>query len=340
MVRKNKQELTVGVIGCGYWGKNLIRNFDQSDFIKLSYICDVDQSKLTDLKKIYTHAIATPSYLDIIQDKNVDAVAIALPVSKHFKYARDALNSGKHVLLEKPMTENSDDAKELVKIANKKGLVLMVDHIFEYTEAIKKIKEVYDSKELGKIHYIRADWHNLGLLQSDVNVIWDLAPHLISAINNITGNKLKSVNATAQACIRKDIPEFGRVQLNYSRGLKAYLSFGWLEPKKTRTMTIVGSKKMLVYDMANNEEPIKIYDKSVKLIKQKDIQSRINYKYGDIVSPAIKNIEALKTVCSHFRECILNKTKPKTSGEDGVTIIQALEAIDKSIEKNGLEVKL
>lgn len=337
---KKNREVTIGVIGCGYWGKNLVRNFDQSDNIKLSYICDIDQSKLTALKKIYTHAQATPSYLDLIQDKKLDAVAIALPVSKHFKCARDALNSGKHVLLEKPMTNNSEEAKELVRIAKNKRLILMIDHVFEYTEAIKKIKEIYDSKELGKIYYIRADWHNLGLLQSDVNVIWDLAPHLISVINNITRRKLKSVNATAQGCMRKDIQEFGRVQLNYARDLKAYLSFGWLEPKKTRELTIVGSKKMLVYDMTNNEQPIMIYDKCVKLTKQKDEQSRMNYKYGDIVSPAIKNLEALKLVCSHFRECIINNTKSKTSGENTIEIIEALEAIDKSVKKNGVEVKL
>ncbi len=335
-----KKKISIGVIGAGYWGKNLIRNFDQTDSIKLSYICDLDQKKLTEYKKIYRHTKTTPSYTDIIFDKNVDAVAIALPVSKHFKCARDALNSGKHVLLEKPMTDNYKEAKELVKLAEKKGLILMIDHIWEYTEAIKKIKEIYDSKQLGKIHYIRADWHNLGLLQPDVNVIWDLAPHLISVINSITGSKLKSVNATAQGCIRKEIPEFGRVQLNYSRNLKAYLSVGWIEPRKTRELTIVGSKKMLVFDMTNNEEPIKIYDKSVNMIKQKDVQSRINYNYGDIISPAIKNIEALSSLCSHFRDCILNGTKPKTSGKDGAKIIETLEAIDKSVKQNGQEVML
>jgi len=335
-----KKEISIGVIGAGYWGKNLIRNFSQTDSVKLSYICDSDQNKLTEYKKIYRHVNFTPSYLDIIQDKTVDAVAIALPVSKHFKYAREALNSGKHVLLEKPMTDNYKEAQELVKLAEKKGLILIIDHIWEYTEAIKKIKEIYNSKQLGKIHYIRADWHNLGLLQPDINVIWDLAPHLISTINSITKCKLKSVNATAQGCIRKEIPEFGRVQLNYSNGFKAYLSFGWLEPRKTRELTIVGSKKMLVYDMTNDVEPIKIYDKSVNLIKQKDIQSRIDYKSGDIVSPAIKNIEALSTLCSHFRDCIINKIKPITSGADGAKIIEALEAIDKSVDKNGVEVKL
>ena len=342
MVNKKKKgkTISVGVIGGGYWGKNLIRNFDQIDSINLDYICDLDQKKLTTYKKIYRRVKTTPTYLDVIQDPNIDAVAIALPVSKHFKCARDALNSGKHVLLEKPMTDNYKEAQELVKLAEKKGLILMVDHIWEYTEAIRKIKEIYNSKQLGKIYYIRADWHNLGLLQPDVNVIWDLAPHLISTINSITGNKLKSVNATAQECIVKDIPEFGRVQLNYSRGLKAYLSFGWLEPKKTRELTIVGSKKMLVFDMTNNEEPIKIYDKGVN-IKPKDIQSRINYKYGDILSPAIKNIEALSTLCNHFKDCILNNSiKQKTSGSEGAKIIEALEAIDKSVEKNGVEVKL
>jgi predicted dehydrogenase len=240
------------------------------------------------------------------------------------------------------MTSNSKEAEELIKIAKENGKIIMVDHTFEYSESINKIKGIIEAKELGDIYYMRANWLNLGLLQPDVNVIWDLVPHISSIINYISNLKPLSVSANAGAYIRKDIPEVANIHIKFSKEVTAYITVGWLEPRKTRSMTIVGSKKMLVYDLTNDEEPIKIYDKSVNLAEEiKDTrQFRVNYSYGDIHSPNVRNIESLRTMCLHFVDCIVNNKKPRSDGESGANVIKILEAAEESLKNNGKEVKL
>ena len=203
------------------------------------------------------------------------------------------------------------------------------------------MKQIIDSGELGEIFYIRAEWLNLGLLQPDVNVVWDLAPHIISVINYAIGIKPISLNAKAEGHIRKEIAEIAQIQVKFEKGISAYLTFGWLEPKKTRRLTIVGSKKLLVFDLTNGEEPIKIYDKSVEMIQDIDTrQPKMNYKYGDINSPSVKNIEALNTMCRHFADCIKNNQRPRSDGESGLSVIKVLESIDKSVREKGREIIL
>lgn len=335
------KKINVGIIGCGYWGKNLIRIFGQLEFANLIWLCDVDKEKLASFEKIYPKIKVTQNYSDLLADSETDAIIIALPVSKHYSVAKEALLNGKHILVEKPITSNSQEAKELIRLAEKEGKVLMVDHTFEYSEAIKKIKEIIDAKELGDLFYIRAEWLNLGLLQPDVNVVWDLAPHIISVIHYITGLSTLKLNAKAEGYIRKEVPEISQVQIKLENNVSAYLTFGWLEPKKTRRITIVGSKKLLIYDLTNEEEPIKIYDQSVEIIHDKDIgQLRVNYKYGDTLSPLVKNIEPLKIMCGHFIEAIIYNKTPRSDGESGLRVIEVLESIDKSIKENGVEVSI
>ncbi len=334
--------INVAVIGCGYWGPNLIRNFNQIDSTNLYYVCDIDEKKIAPIKINYPNVKTTADYKEILKDPRVDAVVIALPVFKHYQIAKDSLLSNKHVLVEKPMAATVDEAKELIKIAKEKNKVLMVDHTFEYAEAINKMKEIIEAGELGDIYYIRAEWLNLGLLQPDINVVWDLATHIISIINYVTNLKPKSLSANAGGYIRKNIPEISDIYMKFQKDISAYLTVSWLEPKKTRKITVVGSKKLLVYDLTNEEEQIKIYDQGVDLIsKVEDVrQFRVNYRYGDISSPNIKNIEPLNTMCLHFVDCIENGKVPRSNGEVGLNVVRVLESIDKSLKNEGTEIIL
>ena len=329
------EKLKIGIIGCGYWGQNLIRNFNNIDEVDLYYICDIDEAKIMQIKTNYPNIKTTIDYQQILRDPEINAVVIALPVFKHYQIAKDALLSDKHVLIEKPMTANIQEAKELIKIANDKNKILMVDHTFEYSGPINKMKEVIESGELGNIYYIRANWFNLGLLQPDVNVIWDLATHIISIINYVTDSKPQSINANAKPYIRENISEIATINIDFSKGISAFLSVGWLEPRKTREMTIIGSKKMLVYDLMNSDEPVKIYDKGVILNENK-----IDYTSGEIYSPQIKNIEPLKTMCKHFIDCIRNNKKPRSDGQSGLNVIKVLEAAEKSLRNRGQEIQI
>ncbi len=333
--------MNIGIIGCGYWGPNLIRNFDALPSASLVYICDIDEGKLKTMKSNYPYVKTTTDYNEVLSEPTIDAIVVATPVFKHYEIARKALLNNKHVLIEKPMTSSVEEAKELVQIASERDKILMVDHTFEYSEAIIRMKKIVDSGELGDIFYIRAEWLNLGLLQPDINVVWDLAPHIISIINYTTGLKPLSLNAKAEGYIRKEIPEISQVQIKLEKNVSAYLTFGWLEPKKTRTITIVGSKKLLVYDLTNSEEPIKIYDKSVEMIHDPDVrQPKMNYKYGDTFSPSVKNIEPLSRMCNHFIESILLKKKPRSDGESGLEVVKVLEAADKSLREYGAKIIL
>lgn len=328
------KKINVAVIGAGYWGPNLIRNFAQIEKANLAYVCDIDEKKLEAAKKIYPYIRITKDYHEILRDKDVDAIVIALPVGLHYKLAKDALEAGKNVLIEKPFTSSVKQAQELVSIAKKNKLALMVDHTFEYSEPIKKMKEIINSGELGDIYYVRAEWLNLGLLQPDVNVIWDLATHIISIINYALNQVPKKVSANATGYLRESIPEVGHLHLKYGNGMTAFLTVSWLEPRKTRCITIVGNKKMLVYDLTNTEEQIKIYHKGVDITKIGDErQHRINYKYGDIYSPQIKNIEPLNTMCAHFIDCIVEGKTPSSDGMSGLNVVKILEASDKSLKE-------
>lgn len=336
-----EKRINIVVVGCGYWGRNLIRNFGSLESSNLIGLCDIDCEKLKFFEKIYPGVKITSNYDDLLNDSQVDAVVIALPVSDHYSFAKKALLHNKHVLVEKPITSNSKEIEELIQLAREKNKILMVDHTFEYSQPITKIKEIIDSNELGSLFYIRAEWLNLGLLQPDINVVWDLAPHIISIINYVTDSKPLKLNAKAEGYIRKDIPEISQIQIKFEKNLSAYLTFGWLEPKKTRRITIVGEKKLLIYDLTNEEEPIKIYDKGVDIIHDEDSkQPRMNYRYGDTFSPMIKNIEPLKSMCTHFIESVRYNKPPRSDGKSGLRVIKILESIDESVKKNGEEVYL
>ncbi|MBU1136570.1 MAG: Gfo/Idh/MocA family oxidoreductase [Nanoarchaeota archaeon] len=330
----DEKKLNVAIVGCGYWGPNLIRNFSQLPEANLSKICDLDKNKLEEIKKQYPTIETTDSYDELLNDNKINAIIIATPVFTHFELAKKALENDKHVFIEKPETLTSKEAEELLEISNQKNKIIMVDHIFEYSPAINKIKQILDNKELGNPNYIHAEWLSLGRLQPEVNVIWDLAVHVFAALNYILGKKPISLSAHTKAYFREDIDEVAVITLNFPDKIKAFVTVSWTEPEKTRKMTIVGSKKMLVYNMLDKDQ-IKIHNKSVNIN-----QNQITYPEGEITPIKIEDTEPLKTSCSHFISCIKNNTVPRSDGQDGLDIVRILEATDESIKNNGKEIIL
>src|SRR3989338_688969 len=339
----------IGVIGCGYWGPNLIRNFSSIEECQVLWCSDLREERLNHMKQLYPDIKTTKNYLDIIKDKNVDAVAIATPVSMHYGQAKISLENNKHVLVEKPLTSNPEHAKELIKIAEKNRKVLMVDHTFEYTSAVNEMKELLQKDELGKIFTIDMIRVNLGLFQKDINVIWDLAPHDASILLFLMGKMPLSVRAEGMAHVQNGIEDDAHLTLKFPERITAYIHVSWLDPLKIRKMTIVGNKKMLVYDDTEQNEKIKIYDKGVTLEKNslpKDEyydtweEFRLVYRSGGVLMPKLDNKEPLNAMCSHFIDCIKNRKKPVSDGYSGLRVIQVIEAMQESLKNKGKEVFL
>ncbi|MBX3043964.1 MAG: Gfo/Idh/MocA family oxidoreductase [Candidatus Kapabacteria bacterium] len=334
--------LNVAVIGCGYWGNHIIRNFNNSSDWNLKYICDTDSKQLAKLSSSYQDAEAVGSPEVIFDDKNVDAVVIATPVSTHFELAKSSLISGKHTWVEKPLTSSSEEAQELLKLARENGKLLHVDHTFIYTPAVRKIKELISSGQLGDILYFDSVRINLGLFQHDVNVIWDLAPHDLSILAYTIGKKPVSVSATGKPLLKyneKDIASLAFLTINFEDGSIAHINVNWMSPVKIRQIIFGGSKKMLVFDDMETVSKIKIFDSGVDISSREDIYNAlIQYRTGDMHSPAIKNFEALAFECTHFHDCIVNNRETDTDGESGLYVVQLLEAANRSLSEGGSPV--
>jgi predicted dehydrogenase len=329
--------MNIALIGCGYWGSKLARVFSQIEGIGLHSCCDLDESRLQSIRNYYPHIITTTNSSDIFDNPVIDAVVIAVDVTCHYELGRQALLGNKHVLIEKPFTLKSEEAAALIKMAKDRNRTLMVDHTFKYSPAIRAIKDIIQSGELGVIYYIKADWLNLGLLQPDVNVVFDLAAHVFSTINHIIGCSPTSVRAIGNCYIRDNIEEMADIIIKYRDGLVAFINVSWLSPCKVRTITIVGSKKMLVSNLLNETEQIRVYDRGVEISA---IDNTISYRSGDFYAPAISSNEPLLEMARHFVECIKENRKPLTGGEEGLDIIKLLELVNESISKNGVEIKL
>ena len=337
------KEIKVGVIGCGYWGPNLIRNFNENYQTDLRYACDLDGQRLERIKVRYPAVTVTKNYKDLLRDKDLHVVAIATPVYTHYRFAKEALEAGKHLLIEKPMTSNSKEAGTLVNLAEKKNLMIFVDHTFIYTGAVKKMKEVISSQNLGDIYYFDSVRVNLGLFQPDINVVWDLAPHDISIMDYLIPGKPKSVVAIGGSHTGNNIEDIAYVTVVYSSELMAHFHINWMSPVKIRRIIIGGSKKMIVFDDLDPSEKIKIYDKGILLAKaDKKVfyQNIIQYRIGDMYAPKIDQTEALKVLIDHIVDCIIKKKKPVTDGESGLRVVRILEAADKSIKKGGAKITL
>lgn len=337
----NKQ-INVGVVGCGYWGPNLVRNFRALPDCCLKVMCDVSEPRLTHLRSIYPEVDCETRYERMLARDDIDAVVVATAVNLHFPMAKASLLAGKHTLIEKPMAASTAQCEELIEIARSKGLMLMVGHTFLYSAPVRKIKEIVDSRDIGDIRYISARRLNLGLFQKDINVAWDLAPHDISIILYIIQELPHSVNCRGGTHITPGIEDVTSMSLHFSKERSAIIHSSWHDPRKVREMTIVGSKRMIVYDDILAQEKIKIFDARVERPPHYDTFAEFQYAYhyGDIYCPYIKQDEPLKTECQHFLECIRGGTEPITGGEAGMDVVRILEASTESLKQNGAPVSL
>lgn len=337
MIDPKVETIRVGVVGCGYWGPKLIRNFQSIPGSNLQIVADLRQDRLDHIRGLYPGVETTTDYAQLLHSP-VEAVAIATPVARHFEMARDALLAGKHVLVEKPLTRTSQEAEELVRLAQERQRVLMVGHTFEYNPAVEYLKDLIGRGELGKVFYIDAARVNLGIFQKDINVIWDLAPHDISILLYLLEKKPTQVRAHGAAYVQPHIEDVAYLTLDFPNGVMAHIRVSWLDPCKIRRITVVGSQKMVVYDDVETTERIKIYDKGVTAPPYSDTlaEFRLSYHYGDITTPAISDAEPLELECKHFLECIRNGRKPRSDGYVGLQVVKILEGAQRSLENGGV----
>ena len=332
--------IRIGVIGCGYWGPNIIRNFVQMPHVEMRKVADLNDEQLDRIKCLYPTVEVTTDYKEIITDTEIDAVAIATPIHTHKRFAVEAFENGKHVFVEKPMAGSIADAETMVEVAFKNELQLMVGHTFEYHAAVRKMKEIIDSGLLGDIYYVNCQRLNLGLFQKDINVVWDLAPHDISVVLMLLGKEPNHVTSIGASHINPSIEDVATTTLEFDNNIIAFIQTSWLDPNKVRKMTVVGSKKMLVYDDIQTNEKIWIYDKGVEIPERYDTFGEFNYTYhyGDIVIPRIENKEPLRSELSHFVDCIESRSRPITDGNSGLRVVKILEAAQRSINQGGVKV--
>lgn len=331
------QELSIGVVGLGYWGPNLARNFNQMEGCCLGGLCDNDDARLKKSRVMHPDVPCFGDFDAMLEDPFLDAVAVATPVRQHFPLAKAALLAGKHVLVEKPFAANSAECVELIELAARRGLTLMVGHTFLYSAPIRMIRKIIASGDLGEIRYINTQRLNLGLFQKDINVVWDLAPHDLSIILHLLGRTPVSVNCQGNAHVTPGIQDVANLSLNFINGEFATIQSSWLEPRKVRQMTIVGTRKMVIYDDIEPMEKIRIYDARVERPPHYDNfgEFQYAYHYGDSFIPRIEQSEPLRRMCEHFLESILCGTPPLTCGERGLEVVRILEASSASLKANG-----
>ena len=334
--------LRVGVIGCGYWGPNLIRNFTQLQDSEVAVCADVDAERLAHMESLYPRLETTTNAEDLFEREDLNAIVIATPPGTHFKLALDALRAGKHVFVEKPLGLSTEECAVMVSTAEKAGLKLMAGHTFVYTAAVNKIKEVIDSGELGDIYYISTTRVNLGIFQENINVVWDLAPHDVSILNYVLHSMPESVTASGHSYIRKGVEDVAFLTFRYPNSVLAHVHVSWLNPNKIRSTVVVGSKKMLVYDDVSSLEKIRIYDKGVTVQPHYDTfgEFQLSYRFGDIFIPKLDDSEPLKIACQHFVDCIREDLPLRSAGVHGMEVVKVLEASVASLRDNGSSVHI
>ncbi|BAN01760.1 Gfo/Idh/MocA family protein [Ilumatobacter coccineus] len=332
--------VNIAVIGYGYWGPNLVRNFAATGGASVTVVCDQNQARLDEINKIYPAIRTCTSVDEVFGADDVEAVAIATPVTSHFDLALGALESGLHVLVEKPMTSTSDEAKKLIEVADAAGLTLMVDHTFVYTSAVRKIRELIDDGRLGKLHYFDSVRVNLGLFQSDVSVVWDLAVHDLSIMDHLLNRSPKSVSCTGVAHVAGQPENMAYITCMFDDDLIAHFHVNWLAPVKVRQTLICGSEQMIVYDDVDMSEKVKVYDKGIILDDDAKYQRHVGYRTGDMWAPRLDNVEALALEAQHFIECIETGATPLSDGHAGLRVIEILEAAAASMVNGGTPVSL
>ena len=337
-----KDSIAVGVVGCGYWGPNLLRNFKALPNCRVKAMCDASEERLKHMRSLYPDVEGVKDFDALLNGVGLDAVIVATPVRHHYSLAKTSLLAGKHTFIEKPMASSSAECEELIRIARSNGLVLMVGHTFLYSAPVQKITEIVQAGDIGEIRYINSRRLNLGLFQKDINVAWDLAPHDISIILHVIGELPQTVNCQGNAHVTPGVEDVTNISLSFKHKRFATIQSSWLEPRKVREMTIVGTRRMIVYDDLQTHEKIRIYDVRVERPPHYDsfADFHYSYHYGDSYIPHIQQEEPLKAECQHFLDCIERGAKPLTSGYEGLELVRILEAASTSLKDRGSPVSL
>ena len=337
----SKDTLNIAIVGTGYWGKNLVRNFATANRCILKYVCDQNEKLLAVQKRNFPSIATTIKLEEVLCDSEIDAMAIATDVPSHFFIARKALEAGKHIYVEKPLTLRASDCKVLVELAKNKGLKLMVGHLLEYHPAVDYLKAMINNGELGYPYYMYTQRVNLGIVRKNENAWWSLAPHDISIICYLLGSEPVSVAAKGQCYLQKNIEDVVFATIQFADGKIAHIHCSWLDPHKIRKMTIVGSKKMVTFDDMETTEKIRIYDKTAEINHKANTYAEfISLRFGNILIPEVKNEEPLAKECAHFVDCILDDKPILSDGNDGLRVVQILEAGQKSLKNNSIPINL
>ncbi len=334
-----EQDVRVGLLGYGYWGPQLARNLDRLPGCVVSHIGELSLSRRQAAQGVFPGALVTESIQEVMTSP-IDALVIATPVRTHYQLAREALAHGKHVFVEKPLCDNAADAAELVNLAERSGRMLMVGHTFMYNPAVEELRRLVQSGELGRVYHIDAVRVNLGLFQPDINVLWDLAPHDLSILNYALSERPISVRAEGEAFVRNGVHDVVHVMLRYPSGLLAHIQVSWLYPSKVRRLTVVGDRRMAVYDDVETTEKIRIYNRGVDAPDHTSTfgEFQLSYRYGDIVIPHIPWAEPLAIECEHFINAIRTGEPPRSDGRNGLQIVRLLEAIQESLSTGGASI--
>lgn len=324
-----------GVIGYGYWGPNVVRNLDRLDEAQVIAVCDRDANARNKVKKAYPHVRVTADASELMTSTDIDAVAVVTPVWTHFELAKAALENGKHIFVEKPFASNTAQAEELIELAERKNLKIMVDHTFLFTGAVQKISQLLGEGALGKLYYYDSTRVNLGLFQHDINVVWDLAPHDLSIMDHLIQESPEAIVATGQTHLN-GFEDVAFITLYYPDKVIAHVNVNWLSPVKVRTTLIGGEKKMLVWNDLEADEKIKIYDKGVHVTSREGLYNLlVNYRSGDMWAPQIEQVEALHRELGYFVSCICSGEVPINDGKAGLRVVTMLEAASESLSKRG-----
>ncbi len=332
--------VNIGVIGYGYWGPNIVRNFNSTDGAQVLGICDPSEEARKRAKKTNPHMEVYSDYREVVRSAQIDMVAVVTPVSTHFQLAKEALENGKHVFVEKPFTASVAQAEEIVNLAEKKGRKIMVDHTFIFTGAVRKMKELIDGGSLGELYYYDSIRVNLGLFQKDINVIWDLAPHDFSIMDFLIDEKPVAVASCGKAHVngKEDI---AFVTAYFNNNIVAHFNVNWLSPVKIRMTLVGGEKQMMVWNDSVADEKLRVYDKGIELHNRESMyETLVSYRSGDMWSPKVDQTEALKKEVEYFLECIYNDATPVNDGHAGLRVVELLEGCDNSLKKNGRMIYL
>ena len=338
----------IGVVGAGYWGPNLVRNFAALESCRLRSVCDLSQERLAFVERNHPEVKVTGRLQDILDDEEIHGVAIATPVHSHFELAGRALNAGKSVLVEKPLARSVGECEQLLNTAQRMGTVLMVGHTFEFNAAVEHVENLIDGRELGDIHYIYSQRLNLGIVRHDVDAMWNLAPHDISIALRWLKRLPVTVNARGYTYLQEGISDVVFLNLEFDDGVAVHIHVSWLDPGKVRRMTVVGSRKMVVYDDVSTEAKIQLYDKGIDRENLGDSlgefdsfgKFQLTQRAGDVLIPKLDFAEPLRLECAHFVGCIAEGKTPVTDGENGLRVVRVLEAASRSLERGGVIVKL